>query len=292
MRYEIKESFGIVHVGDLHCGSPIGLLPPGAYSHGAKQCQNATQKRLWALFNEFIDWVDAVAPKNCILVSGGDEIDGVHHGSVEYRTGLINEQVNWATETLTYLAKKIKPAFISIIRGTPAHTGHMGDASERIASELKAEFGSKLLTSSDERGRLTDHSLLFKLAKGVIVDISHAASTGRGKAAMLHQLLMESWAQAGMWGHEPADVLVRHHVHSYAEFRTSSRKGYSIAMTAPGWQGKTEFVYKMHNGSLAVPCAGGSITKVGDQELHSRTLTRQIEVGCKWKDMDIVVERR
>ena len=83
--------------------------------------------------------------------------------------------------------------------------------------------------------------------------------------------LGEMYVEAGRWGNESADVIVRSHRHRYIEIRVPSAHGYTIGAVTPGWQGPTSFTRKIAGGRMAEPQAGGIIIRQGDEDLYTRS---------------------
>jgi hypothetical protein len=86
----------------------------------------------------------------------------------------------------------------------------------------------------------------------------------------------ESFTEAGRWGREPPDVILRAHRHRYCEVKMPSQKPGSkrirntICVTSPGWQLKTPFLWRLPSGRMAEPHVGGLCVRMGDDELHVR----------------------
>jgi hypothetical protein len=50
--------------------------------------------------------------------------------------------------------------------------------------------------------------------------------------------------------------------------------GYGIAFTAPAWQLKTPYTYRVAGARQAMPQIGGSVVRQGDSDLYTRHWVR------------------
>jgi hypothetical protein len=74
-------------------------------------------------------------------------------------------------------------------------------------------------------------------------------------------------------------VVVRSHRHRNSEIRLPAKWGYAIAFVTPAWQLKTPFVFRIPGGRTSTPQIGGSIIRLGDEELHTRHFVQDIGRG-------------
>ena len=68
---------------------------------------------------------------------------------------------------------------------------------------------------------------------------------------------------------------VRGHRHRLIEVRVPTALGYGIAFTAPAWQLKTPYTYRIA-GRQSLPQIGGSVIRQGDEDLYTRHWVRSI----------------
>ena len=109
--------------------------------------------------------------------------------------------------------------------------------------------------------------------------LHHIGTTGSAayESTAVHKELIESFVEAGRWGDEPPQVVVRSHRHRHFEERIPGAAGYIIATVTPAWQGKTPFTWKIPGARIAQPQFGGVLIRAGDEELHSRFRVWRLE---------------
>jgi hypothetical protein len=104
----------------------------------------------------------------------------------------------------------------------------------------------------------------------------HIGSTGSAayETTAVHKELTESFVEAGRWGDEPPQIIVRSHRHRCSEVRIPAMKNgetcYATSFTTAGWQGKTPFTFKIPGARISQPQVGGSLIRAGDEETHTR----------------------
>ena len=184
----------IVAVSDLHCGSVVGLTPPGQWHK--KEAVRSVQRELWGWYDREIR---ALGKVDAVLVLG-DAIDGKgqRQGGIEQYTTDMIEQAEIAAQCLGIINTK---QFV-MCAGTPYHTGQEEDFETLIAKELHATFGG--------------HE--WAEAYGVVFDLKHkigssAVPHGRHTAMARERLWNQLWALRD--GAPKADILLRGHVHYF-----------------------------------------------------------------------------
>jgi len=209
----------LVIASDLHCGSRVGLTPPGwQYNLRDASPQRREfaklQRECWKFYAselkklQPIDW----------LVCNGDAIDGrgSRNGGVELVTAELADQSNMATECL----REAKAKRHLIIAGTPFHSSPDGEDWEGIIAErLDAKYGG--------------HEWLE--INGVVFDFKHKVGSsgtpyGRHTAVSKEQIWNLLWSERN-WSPK-SNVIVRSHVH-YHKFSGDSTH---LAMTTPALQ--------------------------------------------------------
>jgi hypothetical protein len=207
------------------------------------------------------------------LVFNGDAIDGVHHGSTTQISHNIGDQVALGRAILAPLVEKASTYYH--IRGTEAHVGQSAEHEERLARELGARPNSD--------GQFARYELWKRLMgpKGPLIHfLHHVGSTGSSayEATAVYKELVESYVEAGRWGDEPPQAIVRSHRHRYLKAEVGAGAGYAFAVVTPAWQMKTPFAFKIPGARGSQPQIGGIVLKVGDEDgLYSRAFVRRIE---------------
>jgi hypothetical protein len=223
-----KQKVGIA-IADFHCGHRSGLTPSnyhyrviesgtGTISEHKRDKFAKIQKEIWNWFkNEIKDIKRHYGGLDFALI-GGDCIDGrgEKSGSTELITVDRDEQCDMAIEVI----KTINAKSISIVYGTPYHSGTYEDLEDTIA----AKVGAKSIGSQE-----------FVEINGVLFDLKHhiggsSVPYGRMTPVAKERLQNVLW---NIHGEQPkADIIVRAHVHKYAYCGDSDW----LAMTLPGMQ--------------------------------------------------------
>jgi hypothetical protein len=263
----------LVIVSDLHCGCRLGLCPPDGITldEGGTVGPSDLQRKVWEWWREF--WDDFV-PHVChgepfAVVVNGDAIDGVHHGSVTQISHHLGDQNRLAVKVLEPIVKACEGRYYHI-RGTEAHVGKSGQEEERLAAALNAV--------PNEQGQHARWELWARVGRGLVHLSHHIGTTGsmHYESTALMRELTEAYVEAGRWGEEPPDVVVRSHRHRSAEVRVQTRKGFATVVTTPGWQLKTPFVYKIPGGRQSQPQIGGLVVRCGDDDVYTRPFVRSL----------------
>jgi hypothetical protein len=158
------------------------------------------------------------------------------------------------------------------IRGTEAHVGKSGVAEEGLAKSLGA--------IKDRDGRHARWELWKKCGDQHLVHFSHhigTTSSAAHETSAVNAELASAFNEAGRWGRQPPAVIVRSHRHRQSEVRLPAEWGYAISMVTPAWQLKTPYVFKLPGGRNSSPQIGGSLIRLGDQEIHTRHFVKEIE---------------
>ncbi len=202
-------------VGDLHCGSTLGLCPSGGVDldDGGHYSPSKTQVWMWSLWLEYWARVREIRKQlgaKLVCVLNGEAIDGVHHGTVQIVSGHLGTQMEISRLCLSE-AQRLSPDAWHVTRGTEAHSGKSAPADEAIARWLGA-------VPDPETGASSTYHLLMELA-GVGFDITHHGRAGlrpwtraTGVNALAAELV---YAYAGRdWR---PDLAIRNHNHTAAD---------------------------------------------------------------------------
>ena len=214
----------LVCVGDLHCGSRQGLLPPGVQdAEGAVFRLNEFQEWAWGRYTDFIKWKDdIVAGDPHDLVVNGDLPEGPKSADVVSHQP--NEQRQIAIECIKPLAKDA--ASLHIVKGTRYHVGV--DEEQAIAHELGTTACWRLpLCYHQSHGRITHHI--------GVTGIMRMESGAPGRE------LVEEQARAGVVNRPMIRWIVRSHRHIFGYYGNA----YGLAVALPAWQAHTEYVHKV-----------------------------------------------
>lgn len=257
----------VVVVSDLHAGCRLGLCPDtgaGMYD-GGTYMPSLPQQKVWEWWNEFWnDWVPRVTHgEPYAVVVNGDALEGMHHKAKSTFSNNFRDQGELCKQILRPIVQKCEGRFY-MVTGTPAHVGEQGENEEEVARHLEAK--------PNEFGQHARYEIWMRCGNGLIHFNHHIGTTASShhETSAVNAELGTAFVEAGRWGNEPPDVIVRSHRHRCSEVRLPSKKGYAIAFVTPAWQLKTPFLFKVAGGRMTLPQIGGSLIRMGDEELHTR----------------------
>jgi hypothetical protein len=246
----------IVVVGDAHCGSTTGLLPPGCLDDdGQPLGLSPLQRWLWVKWEDFWEWAyGTIGPHPFAFVFLGDACDGRHHGTTQLVSANIAVQQAIAMRALAPIVKRATRSFF--IRGTEAHVGQAAETEETLAKSLLHK----------EHGTCSQFDLWIKMGRDTIHFAHHIATTTSAayKSSPLMRLMAAAFAAAGEHNFKAPNIMVRGHCHDF----TGVQRPRHRVVTCPSWQGKTAHVWKFSTVEPVV--VGGLIIRRGDDGVHIR----------------------
>jgi len=226
---------------------------------------SSLQSTLAVWWNTFWrEWVPEVCRREPFAVCvNGDTVDGHHHNAVTQWTHNLQTQRAAAREILAPIVELCEGRFY-MIRGTEAHVGPSGQEEEELARSLGA--------IPDEVGRFARYELWVRVGHGMVHLTHHIGTTGsmHYESTAPMRELAEAYVEAGRWGDETPDVVVRSHRHRNVEVRVQTHKGFATCCTTPGWQLKTPFAYRIAGARQAMPQIGGTLVRCGDEDIYTR----------------------
>lgn len=263
----------VVVISDTHVGCKLALMhPDGALvDEGNIVKPSAIQLKLWDIWREFWDeWVPSVTHgEPFAVVHNGDGIDGTHHQGTTQWSHCLADQRAHAEKILAPIVKACEGRYYHI-RGTEAHIGKSGTEEEQLAKALGA--------IPNEQGNFARWELWKRIGKHLAHFSHHIGTTSSAahETSAVNAELASAFNEAGRWGHEPPAIIVRSHRHRQSEIRLPAQWGYAIAFVTPSWQLKTPYTYRIPGGRNSTPHVGGSLIRLGGEELHSRHFVRDI----------------
>src|SRR5262249_12349680 len=135
-----------------------------------------------------------------------------------------------------------------VVKGTPAHVGESAVEEERLAKRLGA--------IPNEGGKHARYELWKRIGDNGLVHFNHhigTTSSSQHEPSAVNAKLVHAFVEAGRWGNEPPDVVVRSHRPRCSEVRIPSRKGYATAFVTAAWQLKTPFAFKVAGARQQTP---------------------------------------
>lgn len=271
----------LVVISDTHCGCKLALCPPdGApLDDGGRYMPSPFQKKMWVWWREFWDiWIPEVTRGEPFdLVHNGDAIDGVHHGSTTQISQNIGDQVALADAVLRPIVERCQKSGGTYyhIRGTEAHVGQSGTNEEKLAKQLGAKPNPE-----GQHARWDLWKRVGKDTKRVPAPLVHllhhigTTSSAAHEASAVNAELSSMYNQAGRWGEQPPDYIVRSHRHRSIAVDMDSARGRAAAIVTPAWQGKTPFAWKIPGARVTEPQIGGIVIRQGDEEYYYRRFVK------------------
>jgi hypothetical protein len=259
----------IIVVSDLHCGCQLGLCPPPEVHKvpldgGGWYEPSDLQRKVWAWWEEFWhEWVPSQTRGEPYgVVINGDAIEGAHHRAKTPITTNFADQIALAKTVLLPVLTGVAAAWM--VRGTEAHVGECAENEELLSQQLPVR--------KTEHGRGTRIELRLRVGDALVDIQHHIAATGSSafETTALQREFVIACEEAGRWGREPPDVLIRAHRHRAAKTEVPTRKGSGIVLTTPGWQLKTPYAYRLPGGRQSYPQFGGVLVRHGDEHIYTK----------------------
>lgn len=266
----------LVGVGDLHCGSTVGLHPledtpmddGGAYSPSKVQRWN---------YDNWLDFWGTVrdrAGKRPIRVlANGDLVEGHHHGTVQVVSQHPGIQGDILRAVWQPVLDMVRIKTFVVVRGTASHVGQGSPTEESFARWLKQQ---KIPVLADEDTNTLSWRHFKGDLAGVRIDATHHGRTGGrpwtapGGVTNLAVEILTEYAQR----EEPAPHLaIRSHKHKHYDTGTMTKVR---VLALPAWQLGTDWVKQAVPESLAdlggsiITCHRGQIVSV-DTKLYNPT---------------------
>jgi hypothetical protein len=263
-----NEVRNIIVLSDTHVGCKLALChPDGAVlDEGGVYKPSRLQLKLWSIWEQFWgEWVPrATKGEPFAVVHNGDALDGSHHQATTQWTQNLADQRLHAERILSPIVEKCEGRYWHI-RGTEAHVGKSGTEEEQLAKALGA------IPNAD--GQHARWELWKQIGGHGLIHFTHHIGTTSSSAhetSAVNAELASAFNEAGRWGNEPPQIIVRSHRHRCCEIRMPAKWGYATALVTPAWQLKTPYVYKIPGGRNSTPQIGGALIRRGDEELHTR----------------------
>lgn len=260
-RAESSSTQFVVVVSDTHCGCRVGLCPPEVELDDGFYRASRIQNKVWdwwcRFWDEFVP--QATEGQPFTLVVNGDALEGNHHRGVSQITHNMHDQELIAEAVLAPRVKLAAQYFH--IRGTEAHVGKSGQHEESVAKALKA--------APDADKKYARWELFLWVNDKLIHFLHHVGTTGAQhyESTALWGEYMDSCLEAGRWGLDIPDMVVRSHRHRNLDVHGPTHKGRGYVFTTAGWQLKTPYVYRLRGARSSQPQLGGHVICVRDDKL-------------------------
>ena len=258
----------LVVVSDLHVGDALGLCDAGGHDRdeGGRYMPSPLQIKLWWLWREFWDTFVPEATKGepfAVLVNG-DALDGpgVKRATHQW-THNLGDQGKAAQQILAPVVEQCNGRFY-VVRGTEAHVGSSAVEEERLAASLGA--------IQNAQGQHSRFEFWANIGPALVHALHHIGTTGSQhyESTAVHKEMVEEITEAGRWGREFPDVVIRSHRHRHIETVIPTHKGRCFAVVTPAWQLKTPFAFRVPGARLSEPQIGGLVVR----HAHGETFVR------------------
>lgn len=188
----MKKDVALIIFSDIHCGSNVGLAPPGIMlEEGGEVKLNKVQALLWTWWR---CWWDEFLPPLCkhrqrVIICNGDAVEGEKNPA-----GLMApDMADQRKIAVALLSAEIKKRdIVYLIRGTEAHTGGSGQHEESIAQALDLPLDPLTQQYSIYR--------LWRRVNGVLFSIAHHVGVSQSpvsEATALTSELVKAMREAG-----------------------------------------------------------------------------------------------
>ena len=218
-------------MSDTHCGSSVGLLPPGLQlGDPAREFNlNRAQEWIWERWQLFVGKAIA-APFDLVL--NGDLIEGMHHRTTQVVDPDPGVHVAIAEHAIAPLAERAGRVWV--VRGTEAHVGPSSECGLAVA----------LGAIPDPFSRLPAWDVLNLAYCGVPCMFFHHMPTSVRKwteSTALGTMLAQAQVAAIRARITAPRVVGMAHRHSYGLYED----GAALAFATPSWQLKTRYGQKV-----------------------------------------------
>ena len=229
----LTSSKSVLFGSDFHNGSINSLCSPDPQREDGLQIKPTSQQRaLWNLFEKI---PDRLTKKPTLFVVNGEPIDGANRrsGGRGCWTTHLGDQINDFAKCI----KIIPYEHLLLTRGSPYHVDLDGTNFEEItAQQLNADHYRAFGGSGK-----TDYQVNFEI-NGKIFNATHHVGYSRWWQYRTTPLAVEMVKMHFDHGKRKfhTDVMVRSHVHYYAEARFLN----TIIFSTPAWKLPDPFMYK------------------------------------------------
>lgn len=232
-KYNSSHKVYVAVVSDLHIGSTVALCPPEGIEleDGGRYHPSQVQKWVWDKWVQY--WADVKSRAGMspiITIVNGEFIDGNHHGTTQIGTPSPTAMQDAAIGVMLKPAQMSK--YIYVTKGTAAHSLHGAASDHMIGKELGA-------VRCPETGQHAFYHLRLKV-KNTLIDAAHHI----GGSTRIHTrgTNIRGEVTDAMLEGNPPDILIRSHVHNYAD---TGRNFRTFGVVTPAWQLMTEFSHRV-----------------------------------------------
>lgn len=230
-----KKFHRMLITGDWHCGHVAGLCGPNWFinennTHLSKYAE--VQRQMWDHFSTTIQTIKNQYDIDTLVINA-DVIDGqqgITKGMEAITTDRRLQNVI-AREIIDF----VDADNIFITAGSPYHSGKSEDWEAVLAQEVGAKF--------DDEIYIDIHGVLFHFKH----DTSNSSVPYSKLTSIVKQSVLQD-LKSIKYGSKAVDVVVRSHIHYFAEFRLGEKRGLII----PSYQYTSKFGRRKCNGTIDI----------------------------------------
>lgn len=234
-----------VVLSDIHCGSKLGLMPPGFVDIGGNEIkQNPIQAFLWDAWRRAEDFIGQVADGDpYALTINGDAIEGVHHGGHQLISNQKDDHIACAEQILRPIARPAREVFM--VKGTECHTTETELTLGKILGAVKdPDAHRRKAAHAFDRLQVNMHGCECAFSHHIGVSIRDYL-----EATQLSVVANQELAAAARNRETPPRVIGRAHRHRFGAFTN----GFELVFVTPPWQAQTRHVHKVVTGVRCHP---------------------------------------
>lgn len=254
----------LIFLGDLHCGSTVGLAHPQGVMHddGAWIYPSKVQLYLWEKYQEFCrDAAELAEGRKTHLFLMGDLVDGDHHRTHQLVSNDQGLHVQIAVDVLMDGVMQIPHESVHALRGTPSHVGKAAGLEAAVMARLSREGCDTIV--KDEEGRMV-HPFVYADFEGTLIDARHHGRQGqrehtRGSYSKLYGL--DVYLSHHLEGRRPPQISLRGHLHKAIDSGPDHR-GITRTIQLPCFQLHTEWTRRISIETM--PDIGGCVILLDD----------------------------
>ena len=258
-------------LADIHCGSSLGLLPPGGVSHAdGLEIRPHPKSKLhpwfWSVYQRLIntagerlEYYGGDADLHCVLL--GDLTDGNHHGTTQLLSPDEEVHVQAAVKSLELGVLTLPIKTLHIVAGTPAHVGKVSGLEKAVGYELE-RLGAPVIRQPHDNSPVWE--ILEADALGVHTDWRHHGRSGQRpwtRQSYAAQYAQAIHRHAQDEGRPVPGLSVRAHVHK-SYYVPADPSGCGALVGLPCFQYGSAYIRRKAIESL--PDVGGAIIEIDE----------------------------
>ena len=232
----------------MHCGSPVGILPPGQWQlRAANIKQNAGQRLTWRMFCDHADIIGKMRTNaKLIVVLNGDMVEGVHHGNLQVMTSYMREQEAIAQHAIDHILGLMKFTEGDALYFVAGTNSHVAESEERLARDFDAIPYRKDSSVDRADGRYCHPSLKLNVNRKRVWWAHKLVGVGKGPNRensmrnYMRRLRLDMYAEKTI----PPDYLIGSHFHQRLGVPDAYRDHLMWGFVLPSYKLKDDYTFE------------------------------------------------